>query len=172
MTARRLFCLLAIGAISAATPLGAQELAPTRHVSFNTGLFQFKLDGNGLAPLLSVRGATPVNNVLLLEGSLLAARPGQDLGTTTFLIPEFQLQLVVPFTEVKPYFGLGTGAAIDLRDSANGGAKTVITISGAIGVKAWLSGGVGIQGEYRGRGIDPEFTGSASEYTLGLIWRM
>lgn len=149
----------------------AQDVMPPTHVSFNTGLFQFELAGSGYAPMLAFRAATPISAVLLFEGALLAARPGQQFGeTTTFIVPEGQVQLALPFTSVIPYMGLGLGAAIDFRGGNGGGTQADMTISGSLGIKSWFSDTVGAQAEFRARGIDPEFSGSSSEYTIGLIW--
>ena len=163
---------LALIALAPAAPLTAQE-APPRHVSINTGLFQFDLSEDGYAPMLALRGASPISQVLLLELAFLAARPEQQFGQrSTFLVPEAQVQLVLPFERFVPYMGLGAGAAFDLQDSDLGGTQTDFTISGSLGAKFWLNDGMGIQGEFRARGVDVDFTGSSSEYTLGLIWRM
>ena len=159
-------------AFAAVERAAAQEMAPPTHVSFNTGLFQFELAGSGYAPMLAFRAATPLTAVLIIEGALLAARPGQQFGeTTTFIVPEAQVQLALPFTTVVPYMGLGVGAAIDFRGGAGGGTQTDLTISGSLGIKTWFSDTVGAQAEFRGRGIDPDFTGSSSEYTVGMIWQ-
>lgn len=161
-----------VAALVAAAPLAAQETAPPTHVSINSGLFQFDLSGTGFAPMVAVRAATPIASVILLEGAFTAARPGQQFATTTFLVPEAQVQLVLPFSVISPYLGLGGGAAFDLRDSDAGGVQTDLTISGSLGIKAWLKQALGIQGEIRSRGVSLDFTGSTTEYTLGLIWQI
>src|SRR5690606_11790238 len=77
--------------------VSAQESAPPAHLVIQAGIFDFELDGDGYAPMLAARAVVPVATVLMLEGSVLAARPGQDFATTTLLIPEAQVQLVLPF---------------------------------------------------------------------------
>lgn len=174
MSARKLATLCALIGLLGATsmPLVAQETAPPTHVSLNTGLFQFDLSGTGWAPMVAVRAATPISHVLLLEGAFTAARPGQQFATTTYLVPEAQIQLVLPFSGISPYMGLGGGAAFDLRDSDVGGLQADLTISGSLGIKAWLKDALGVQAEIRSRGVELDFTGSTTEYTLGLIWRI
>ena len=163
--------LLSAGLVTA--PLAGQEEAPPFHLSVNTGLFQYDLSGTGFSPMLAVRAATPISSVLMFEAAVLAARPDQQFGqTTTFLVPEGQVQLVLPFSVVTPYMGLGAGAAIDFRDSEFGGTQTDVTISGSVGLKTWLSDQMGVQGEMRVRGVDVDFAGTSAEYTLGLIWRI
>lgn len=150
----------------------AQEPAP-RHITSSIGLFQYDIAGSGLGPMVAFRATTPVSSVLILEGGVLAARPESAMGQTrAFLIPEAQVHLAIPFDSFLPYLGLGAGAALDLRDSAAGGFRTDLTISGSLGLRAWIGERLGAHVEYRGRGIGVDFGGSSSEYTAGLIWRI
>lgn len=160
-------------AAAATAPVSAQDSVPPTHASVNVGLFQFDLADSGFAPMLAVRGATPINNVLLFEAALLAARPDQGFSSaSTFIVPEAQVQIVLPFTAFSPYMGLGGGAALDFRPSDGGGTQANLTISGSLGIKAWLNERLGAQGEFRARGVSSEFSGTSTEYTLGLIWRI
>jgi hypothetical protein len=47
-----------------------------------------------------------------------------------------------------------------------------MTISGSVGIKAWLGRGLGAQVEYRGRGVGIDFEGAVNEYTIGLVRRV
>jgi hypothetical protein len=162
---------LLAGALSIA-PAHSQEQPPPTHFSASLGLFQFDLAGTGLAPAVALRGSTPISSVIVLEGGLLAARPRQQFGqTTTFLVPEAQLQLAVPFTAVLPYMVLGFGGAFDFRGAEFGGTGSDFTVSGALGVRTWFGDRLGLQVEFRGRGIGFDFAGSSAEYTAGAIWR-
>jgi len=150
----------------------AQEPVPA-HAAFQAGLFQFDLSGTGWAPMLAFRATRPVSSVLLLEAGMLASRPAQQFGgTTTFLSPEAQLQLVLPFEQFVPYMGLGVGAALDFRGAEFDGTSADLAITGALGMKAWLTGQMGGLAEFRVRGIGLDFVGSSAEYTVGLIWRI
>lgn len=154
---------------SAAT---AQVPAPPAHLIVQTGLFQFDLNGDGYSPMMAGRLVLPISTVLMMEGSLLAARPGQDFGeTTTLLIPEAQVQLVLPFARLVPYIGLGAGAALDLRSSEAGGRKSFATYSGSVGGKYWLRKTLGFQVEYRTRGIGSD-GGAANEFGVALLWQI
>lgn len=173
----RTFAFVAVAAAALLLPVasaGAQETAPPAHVLIQTGLFNydFELDGDGYAPMLAARAVVPVATVLMLEGSVLAARPGQDFGeTTTLLIPEVQVQLALPFSQLIPYIGLGVGAAIDFRSSDVGGKQSYATFSGAVGGKYWLRDALGVQLEYRARGIGSEGA-SSNEFGLALLWQL
>lgn len=149
----------------------AQESAPPTHLVLQTGLFQYDLVGDGYSPMLAARLVMPVATVLMFEGSLLAARPGQDFGeTTTLLIPEGQVQLVLPFERIVPYLGIGAGAAIDLRSSEAGGRQSFATFSGSVGIKYWINSALGTQIEYRARGIGSDGA-AANEFGLALLWQ-
>lgn len=160
-----LLVLLLVGGVAG---LSAQEEPPARNASVAVGLLQYDLASNGLAPMLAVRVGTPISSVLVLEGALAAGRPEQLGASSTLLIPEAQVQLSLPFTRILPFMGLGVGAALDL-----GGESSVdLTISGSLGVRAWIGEQMGIVGEYRGRGIGLDFERTASEYTIALSRRI
>ena len=82
LTRKLLLAFTATLALSGAAR--AQEAMPIAHWTAAAGLFQFELQDSGLAPMLALRAGTPVSTVLLLEGSLVAARANQDLGTSEF----------------------------------------------------------------------------------------
>jgi hypothetical protein len=171
MPSRYLALTLVLSSLLGATDLQAQEDAQPPHFAAVVGIFQYDLSGTGIAPMLALRGTAPLTTVLTLEGGLLAARPGQQFGsTTTMLVPEAQVQLTLPFDYVTPYMGLGAGAAFDFRGTEFGGIENFLSISGSIGMRAALRDRLGVQAEFRGRGLGFDFTGSSAEYTLGVIW--
>ncbi|MEX2582403.1 MAG: outer membrane beta-barrel protein [Gemmatimonadota bacterium] len=156
--------LLLVVAIGPTGQVAAQE-PPPAHVSVAAGLFQYEVgEADGLAPMLALRVGSPISSVLLVEGSLVAARP-DDSALATALIPEVQVQLSLPFTGVNPYMGLGAGvAALDRGE----GWSTDLTISGALGVKMWLNDQWGVMAEFRGRGMGTDFGNTSAEYTVGV----
>ncbi|MQA89636.1 MAG: hypothetical protein GEU90_05310 [Gemmatimonas sp.] len=145
----------------------AQEPEPVAGWMAALGLMQFELDGTGLAPMVALRGGTPLSSVLLLEGSMAAARPEQTTGTSSVLIPEAQLQLSLPFTSVSPYMGLGAGAIVDFKNTDSGGTQLDLTISGAVGLRVWIGDRFGLGFEFRGRGIGADFERNTGEYIVG-----
>jgi hypothetical protein len=163
-------CLVVGLVLSFHATASAQEEPPARNASFAVGLLQYDLVGNGLAPMLALRVGTPVSSVLVLEGALAAGRPEQAGASSTLIIPEAQLQLSLPFTNFRPFFGLGFGVAFDLNSPT--GSSTDMTISGSLGVRTWISDRTGVVAEYRGRGIGIDFAGTSSEYTIALSRRI
>jgi len=165
----------------------AANLAQRPALSVSVGAFQYDLSGTGTAPLVAGRVELPLSRFFLVEGGLAVARPeqqffdggtyqisGAPIGTTTtYLIPELQLQVQAPLVagRVAPYLGLGAGIADDRRPSRYGGSQSTMTVSGATGLRYWLSDRMGLRGELRVRGIGTSFAGAAAEYTLGTAWR-
>jgi hypothetical protein len=175
----RLCRSLALATVMAAgLPFAAQAqsaaLQARPAVSLAAGAFQFDLSGTGTAPMVAGRAEFPLNQFFLAEGGLSVARPKQQFGgTTTFFVPEAQLQAQLPLAggHVAPYLGVGAGYAIDRRTSAFGGTRSDPTFSGATGVRYWLTDAFGLRAELRVRGVGTGFGGSAAEWTLGTAWR-
>jgi len=163
---------VAIAGVPATQDLSAQDIPP-RHLTASLGVVSYELVQSGVAPMLAVRGTTPISTVIILEAGLVASRPEYQIGrNSTFLAPEAQLQLALPFNSVVPYMGLGAGAVFDLGSGADGGSDFDMTISGSLGLRAWLTNRMGIQAEFRGRGIGFDFAGSSAEYSVGLAWQI
>jgi len=158
--------------VAAATPALAQSGAVARpSLSVAAGVSQFDLSGTGTAPVVSARVDYPLGRALIAEGGVAVARPDQQLGArTTLVVPEVGLQLQYP-ARLAPYVGVGTGAAIDFRGSENGGTDADLTLSGAAGVRAWVTDRMGLRGELRVRGIGRNFAGSTAEWTAGAAIR-
>lgn len=168
--------LIVVGLPATAHGQDAVTDAPPRRpaVSLSGGAFAYDLSGTGTVPMLALRAELPLARFALVEGGLMAARPDQQFGArTTFLAPEAQLQVQLPLAggRVAPFLGVGAGAAFDLRERRFGGTRADPTVSGAGGVRAWLTEQVGVRAELRVRGIGRGFAGSAAEWTLGASWR-
>ena len=151
------------------------ETAQRPAVSLAAGAFQFDLSGTGTAPMVAARAEWPLSRFFLAEGGLVVARPKQQFGgTTTFFVPEAQLQAQLPLAggRVAPYLGVGAGYAIDRRTSAFGGTRSDPTFSAATGARYWVTDQLGLRAELRVRGVGSGFGGSAAEWTLGTAWRL
>jgi hypothetical protein len=161
-------------ALPAASAEAQSRIRPAYTLS--AGLSQFDLSGTGDAATFALRADVPLAPAVLLEGGVGVTRPPQDLGpagrphTTTLVVPEIGLQLQLP-RRIAPYLGIASGAAIDLRGSEWGGTRSDYTLSGAAGLRAWMSDQVALRGELRLRGIGTGFEGAAAEWTLGVSWR-
>jgi hypothetical protein len=165
-----LISLAAINTVGART-VSAQD-APPRHLSASLGVFSYQLSESGLAPMLAIRGSTPISSVLVLEAGMVGTMADQVGRSAMFLAPEAQVQIALPFDSFVPYMGLGFGAVIDFNGPDAGRSHLAMTVSGSLGIRTWLNEQLGIQTEFRGRGIGFDFDGSSSEYSLGLAWRI
>jgi hypothetical protein len=160
----------ALVALCLATPArrADAQIIPRPHVSIMGGVSQWDLSGTGTAPFGAVRVDVPLV-FIIAEGSLGIFRPKEDVGTSTYIIPEVQLQYqFVPFL-VKPYVGIGGGWFTAV--SGPGNHRSEVTGSASAGVRVAVPViAAGLRGELRVRGIGSGFGGSAAEWTLGLSW--
>jgi hypothetical protein len=180
MTFLRSTCKLVLPATVAAAAIfsgtaAAQTVEPSRALSISAGASQFDLSGTGTAPMGAIRADLPLARFALVEVGLGVARPEQQFDRrTTLVIPEAQVQFQLPIGPVLPYLGVGTGLAMDFRPDEVGGTQTDWTASAAGGLRWWITPRAGVRAELRVRGIDYNgdgFTGSAAEWTGGLMWR-
>jgi hypothetical protein len=135
------------------------------------GVSQWDLSGTGTSILLAVRADRPLGPLWLLgEGSLSTFRTDEQSGSVSYLVPEVQLQFQVP-RAFAPYIGFGAGA---FRRDDGGAAnvdQSVLTTSGAVGVRLWrIVPRAVLRAELRVRGIGEHFTASAAEWTGGVGW--
>lgn len=133
------------------------------------GVTQWDLSGTGSSIILGARLDRQLGASWLLgEASLTTFRPEEQRGSSTYLIPEVQLQLQVP-RAIAPYIGAGVGSFT--RVTGGPGRQSELTASGAVGVRLWgLIPRAVLRGELRVRGIGERFTGSAAEWTGGIGW--
>ncbi|MFN2563948.1 MAG: hypothetical protein ABR499_02900 [Gemmatimonadaceae bacterium] len=122
--------------------------------------------------MAAIRADLPLGRIVLVEAGVGIARPEQQFGErTTLVIPEAQVQLQFPLGSVAPYVGAGGGLSMDFRPDDTGGTQTEVTTSAAGGLRWWITPRAGARAELRVRGIAENFSGSAAEWTAGLMWR-
>ena len=175
-----LAALLAIGQVTEARGQSYSQswsdptLGRRPSLTLRAGAFQYDRLGTGTAPVLAARGELPLTSHFLLEGGLAATRPEQRLGRmTTLVVPEAQLQAQLPAGPwVKPYIGVGVGAALDRGPGRDGTADHELTVSAATGVRYWITEARGLRAELRVRRVGPELGGTAAEWTIGSAWRL
>jgi hypothetical protein len=154
--------------LSALVPIRAEGQLPIPSVSIVGGVTQWDLSGTGTSPIGAVRLNIPLL-FIVGEGSLAVFRAKESGGTSTYIIPEAQIQWELFPLLVKPYLGIGGGyfKAISgptphsntFTGSASAGVRVSVPLIGA-----------GFRAELRVRGIGSNFSGSAAEWTAGLTW--
>ena len=164
----RLAATLFLTAIVTLPTHHAAAQLPIPSLSIVGGVSHYDLSGTGTAPFGAVRLDIPLLFVIA-EGSLGVLRTHEDVGSRTYVIPEVQLQWqILPFL-VKPYVGLGGGLFRTV--SGPGSSASDITASASAGVRLGIPLiGAGLRAEVRVRGIGSSFSGSATEWTLGVSW--
>lgn len=127
------------------------------------GVSHFSLNGKGSTAFGAVRANIPLLS-LVAEGSLGAFRPTEVVGTSTYIVPDVQLQYQLFPMIVRPYLGLGGGwfKAITGPDPHRSDTQ----ISASAGVRFSLPIlPIGVQAEGRFHNID--HGGYFTEWTLG-----
>ncbi len=139
---------------------------PIPSLSIVGGVSQWDLSGTGSSPFASLRLDIPLLFVIG-EGSVGVFRAKEQTGTSTYVIPEAQIQWQLLPLLVKPYVGVGGGFFRAISGPSQSGNQFTGSVSAGVRVGVPLIG-AGLRGEVRARGIGTNFSGSAVEYTLGL----
>ena len=151
---------------------GTEPAFAQKHTSLIAGGGAVWLDASGLgtAPAFTARVSDELGNNLVIEGSLLYARPERQSRRSTFLAPEVQLQYHFPAGRFAPYIGAGVGAA---RDSAPGAARDWgATASLAVGSRASFNDRAGLFGELRVRRTAWDAAETTVDVMGGLVVRL
>jgi opacity protein-like surface antigen len=165
--------------ISGASIAQAQD-ASWGDLGISVGRIDFDLSGTGNARGLVVRTTRHLSSHVNLEFRGLYAEycsdqiwgecvPDQQSGSTSLFMPEAQLQYRWNVGRVSPYIGGGIGAA---RVKSSLDAQWDPTFSAAFGTSVYVTDRLGITGEFRLRGHEARLTGTTSEVTVGLAWRL
>ena len=160
--------LAIVAALSALPSPRAAAQLPIPSVSLMGGVSQWDLSGTGSSPFASLRVDLPLLFVIG-EGSVGAFRAKEQAGTSTYVIPEVQLQWQLLPLLVKPYVGIGGGYFRAISGPAQHGSEFTGSASAGVRVGIPLLG-AGLRAEVRARGIGSGFSGSAVEYTAGVSW--
>lgn len=164
--------------LSAGGGLEAQEIpAPTLAVF--AGALDRDFRGEGGASLVGFRARLPLGVHVLVEPALTLSRfedreimEGERADTDlTLAMLDFQVQLQLPRGRVRPWVGLGAGAAADFRGERGLDEFVVSTFSASGGVAVELGERIVGLGELRGRSLN-DFDSSAVQVGLGLGWRL
>lgn len=169
MGLRRL-AVVSVAVIAACAPasLWAQE-ASRWDVGVAASVVNYDLSGVGTTPGLVVRASRDLTPHVLVEARGLFARPDQQSGPSTFLVPEAQLQYRWNIARFSPYVGAGGGFAMNKSPLRTDWDPT---ISFAAGTGVRLVEGLALTGEFRLRGVETRFTGTTAEWSVGMAWRL
>ena len=178
---RAVLSLVAAILISSASSVQAQD-SSWGDVSVSAGRMDFDLNGTGHTHGVAVRAKRFLSPHLALEIGGAYARycgyrsvtggeclPSRQDGTTSLFMPEVQLQYRWNMGRVSPYVGGGMGLS---RRGGQNFSRWDPTFSTAVGAAVYVTDRLGLTGEFRLRGHETRFTGTTSEVSAGLAWRL
>ncbi len=161
-------------AVASVTAAHAQDSSWTE-LSVSAAHVDFDLSGIGNTGGLVVRTSRAFTPHVGIEVRALFARPCQqfqdckDVGPATLFAPEAQLQYRWTVGRLEPYVGAGLGASA-LRSSFNTDWEPTVSFAAGTGVR--LTDQLALTGEFRMRGHEWRFTGTTTEVSAGLAWRL
>jgi hypothetical protein len=151
----------------AASAAHAQD--PPARYTFDlvAGAVFFDLNGTGADVGGAARLTRPLTGTLGLNVGVLVARPNEDSGRSTLVVPEAHLHYHWRAGAVRPYAGGGIGWALLF---GGGDSRSNLSLAAAAGARVELPGQVAIIGEFRLRGIERDFAGTTAEWMGGVSW--
>lgn len=166
-TVRLLAVLAAVVLSYTVFPTVAAAEPGTRSFSIAGGRAPYDLSGTGTASLVGFAVELPVNRTFIVEPGMRYFRyRTQGNEGVSYFLPEVSLQAQTFVGALRPYLGVGVGAAL----LTGGYDSSDLTTHAALGVRMPFSERGVARLEMRARSIDP-FTGSTADVTLGLGWR-
>ena len=148
----------------------AQAPAAQHSISAGVGAVNFDLSGTGNATGISGRGTLALTRSLAVEGNLLFAWPEQQFGPSRITALDAHLQYHWRVLgRLRPFAGGGIGVLMTRSDFIE---KNQFTMSAAGGARVDLTDRLSVLGEFRLRGIEPDFAGSTAEFIGGLTYRL
>jgi outer membrane protein W len=160
--------LLIIGA--GAVPGFAQAERETS-LLLGGGVMNFDLSGTGTTAAFTARVSREIGANFVFEGGVLFARPEQQFGDSTLVVPEVQLQYHFRAGRFTPYLGAGVGIAF-VRDDVILTDSRRSTVAFAGGTRVSLNDRAGLFGEFRVRGFDWDFVGTSTDVVGGVVVRL
>jgi hypothetical protein len=146
--------------------LRAQEQTSFRALTVVAGPANYDLAGTGWSWSAAARLDLPLAHVLMVEPGVGFFTYDAQFGDRfTYLLPEVSLQLQYPGHRIRPYVGIGGGAAFLLQ----GQGDSEPSVHAAVGLRAAVGSGWGIRGEGRVRNITVfQANNSILEFGVGL----
>jgi hypothetical protein len=153
---------------SATSPAFAQDPSWGDIAVSGVGM-EYDLSGVGTAPGLAIRATHDLSPNVVFEVRGLFAKPNQQFGPSTLVVPEAQIQYRWNIGGFSPFLGVGGGTAM-VKSSFDTEWDPTISFSAGTGVR--LTEQLGLLGEVRLRGVEYRFTGSIAEWAVGLAYRL
>ena len=166
---RRLSFALFLTAITV-TPAFAQSAERETSLLLGGGIMNYDLSGVDTKPAFTARVSHELGANFVLEGGVTFAKPEQQFGPSTLIVPEVQLQYHFPAGRFTPYLGAGLGIARQSAEEIETDWSPAISFAG--GTRVAINDRVGLFGELRVRGIEWDFAGSTTDILGGVVVRL
>jgi outer membrane protein with beta-barrel domain len=151
-------------------PKAAHAQAAQNSIVAAVSMTEFDLAGVGTAPGMIIRASRALTGHVAVEGSFQMSWLSEDFGRSKLFAPEAHLQYHWQAGSFRPY--VGGGAGIAWRDRGLfGNSEANLTLSVVGGTRFDVTERLGLLGELRLRGIDPDFSGSTADVMGGVSWR-
>lgn len=138
-------------------------------VTVSAARIDYDLSGTGNAVGLAVRTTRELTPRVALEFGGIFAKPHQQFGPSTLFMPEAHLRYNWNVGRVAPYVGGGLGTAL-VKSSFHTDWDPTYSVASGAGVR--LTDRLGATGEFRLRVHEWRGTGTTSELSAGLTWRL
>ena len=139
-------------------------------VVVGAGVSAYDLSGTGTVGIATAGVTFAPTAYMLIEPSMTFLRYDPQLAGgqhVAYLFPEVSVQAQIPGGAIRPYLGVGIGAAATIE----GPSDHALTLNGGLGVRVWTGARWGARLEGRLRSVEP-FHGLAADLTLALLYRL
>jgi hypothetical protein len=171
--------LAGLGAGAPGVAAQEAEVIPPPTVTVVGGWFdRDQFHGEGPSSVGGLRVRFPLGRYVLLEPGVSYTSfrpdtlgvPGASSADLQLLFLDFQIQLQLPVSRLRPYVGIGAGGAIDFRDERGSDPFLISSISASLGLALELGSRFDVLGEGRIRTLD-DFDRTALVGVVGIGWR-
>ncbi len=138
-------------------------------LTISAARIDYDLSGTGSVPGLAVRTTRDLTSNVSLEFGGIFAKPNQQFGPSTLFMPEAQARYRWNAGRFTPYVGGGAGTAL-VKSSFHTDWDPTLSVASGTGVR--LTDRLGVTGEFRLRMHEWRFTGTTTELSAGLAWRL
>jgi hypothetical protein len=171
LTLLHVFPVVTLALLRVAFLQAASAQAPAARsleVSVAGGPSGYDLSGTGTALAVGAQLPWRPGRPFVVEPAVMFFTYSSQFETRiNYLMPEVSLQAEAELKRVRPFAGVGLGAALRI----SGPSETDLTLHATAGMRVELSRTWGLRGELRVRSIDP-WVGSTADFLFGVSRRL
>lgn len=168
---RHIFAVVTLAVMLVAFTEAAAAQAPAAkslEVSVAGGPSDYDLSGTGTALAVGAQLPWRPGRPFVVEpGVMFFTYSSQFETRISYLMPEVSVQVQAELKRVRPFAGVGAGAAFRI----SGPNETELTLHATAGMRVELSRAWGLRGELRVRSVDP-WVGTTADFLFGVGRRL